>query len=774
MNNTKRRVSCPQLTKLTLILTLLLGWGCDVWGDSNTTVNDGTSKSSSYFPFYGTYVNKSAASSQVIIPSGSLTALKGCTISKIVFYTNNASTTWGTATFKVYLKETDDTAFNSDALVDFGTMTEVYSGSVSTNSNKEMEITFDNGFAYSSKNLLVGFDLTNPASSGTGITCYGIAPTPSTTKSMVYKYLNYSNTPVIYRESFLPKMTIYYSGAAAPTSLTVNGSTYDSATLGWTKGGDETQWQIVCSETDNSSAETPTLINSNPYTIEGLSENTTYYAFVRAYYSADTQSDWVRISFTTPRQYPIPTDFSLTGFTATTASFTWTNGDGTDATAWKIKYSTSKGFDPDETGVSVNVDTNPYTLEGLTEGTTYYARICADYGSSHYSSWNGTEIEFTPSNTIETLVNNGTDKSYNLPIQGSSVSNNASTMVKSQYVIPSSSLGDVSGRQITKLTFYAENTSISWGTATFEVYLNEVSYTAFPSTNFGSWGTKVFNSASLSVSGNEMVVELNTPYNYNGGNLQIGFKQTGVGSKSSSTWYSVKDGGYANLAIYGTGTGSTGTRTYYAPKVTITSVPITTDPVQMGENGFTTYASSRKLDLTEANLPSGLKAYKAESVSGNIVRFTEIDQTVSANTGILLKGTANTTYNIPVVDSGTEPEGNLLKVNTTGSTFTADGDYTYFGMKKATSSSDQLTFATFAPGTVAIPANKAYLEVLTSSLPAEGRTLTCVFDDEETTAIKNVERETLNLESCFDLQGRRVAQPTKGLYIVNGKKYVVK
>lgn len=33
MNNTKRRVSCPQLTKLTLILTLLLGWGSQAWGD---------------------------------------------------------------------------------------------------------------------------------------------------------------------------------------------------------------------------------------------------------------------------------------------------------------------------------------------------------------------------------------------------------------------------------------------------------------------------------------------------------------------------------------------------------------------------------------------------------------------------------------------------------------------------------------------------------------------------------------------------------------------
>jgi hypothetical protein len=38
--------------------------------------------------------------------------------------------------------------------------------------------------------------------------------------------------------------------------------------------------------------------------------------------------------------------------------------------------------------------------------------------------------------------------------------------------------------------------------------------------------------------------------------------------------------------------------------------------------------------------------------------------------------------------------------------------------------------------------------------------------------------ETTNIEhsdnSVYDLQGRKVAQPTKGLYIVNGKKVVVK
>ena len=47
-------------------------------------------------------------------------------------------------------------------------------------------------------------------------------------------------------------------------------------------------------------------------------------------------------------------------------------------------------------------------------------------------------------------------------------------------------------------------------------------------------------------------------------------------------------------------------------------------------------------------------------------------------------------------------------------------------------------------------------------------------DGDDTTGISSVENLELRTESCFDLQGRRVAQPQKGLYIINGKKVLVK
>ena len=68
-----------------------------------------------------------------------------------------------------------------------------------------------------------------------------------------------------------------------------------------------------------------------------------------------------------------------------------------------------------------------------------------------------------------------------------------------------------------------------------------------------------------------------------------------------------------------------------------------------------------------------------------------------------------------------------------------------------------------------IRAFHAYL----AEVPVSAREIT--IDDGEVTGIVNV-KSLLPAEECvaFDLQGRQVAQPTRGLYIVNGKKIVVK
>ena len=74
-----------------------------------------------------------------------------------------------------------------------------------------------------------------------------------------------------------------------------------------------------------------------------------------------------------------------------------------------------------------------------------------------------------------------------------------------------------------------------------------------------------------------------------------------------------------------------------------------------------------------------------------------------------------------------------------------------------------------------IPKGKAYLEIPAS--PAHQAPSFSIELDGETTGIKVLnfnEDNNLNNDRMFDLQGRRIAEPTKGVYIVNGKKVIIK
>lgn len=74
-----------------------------------------------------------------------------------------------------------------------------------------------------------------------------------------------------------------------------------------------------------------------------------------------------------------------------------------------------------------------------------------------------------------------------------------------------------------------------------------------------------------------------------------------------------------------------------------------------------------------------------------------------------------------------------------------------------------------ATNAATLPAFRGYFKVSTSAIGA--RSLNISFD-EETTGVKTIDSKSFGVSKYFDLQGRRVENPTKGLYIVNGKKVV--
>ena len=123
---------------------------------------------------------------------------------------------------------------------------------------------------------------------------------------------------------------------------------------------------------------------------------------------------------------------------------------------------------------------------------------------------------------------------------------------RSQFIIPAEQLNEMAGGTLNGVTFYATNTSVSWGAAEFDVYLGEVAETTFANTTLKDWESleKVY-SGKLSIADNMMEITFDEPYQYQGGNLLVGINQSITGSYSSCSWIGTTAAG-ASLGGYNT------------------------------------------------------------------------------------------------------------------------------------------------------------------------------------------------------------------------------
>ena len=114
---------------------------------------------------------------------------------------------------------------------------------------------------------------------------------------------------------------------------------------------------------------------------------------------------------------------------------------------------------------------------------------------------------------------------------------------------------------------------------------------------------------------------------------------------------------------------------------------------------------------------------------------------------------------------------NMMKGVTTNTVLDkVNGDYTNYVLANK---GGNLGFYAVSDGST-LGAGKAYLPLPTADLPSAAREFTLIFDDGETTEIMKVASQEKASQGYYDLQGRRVANPTSGLYIVNGKKVIIK
>jgi hypothetical protein len=201
-----------------------------------------------------------------------------------------------------------------------------------------------------------------------------------------------------------------------------------------------------------------------------------------------------------------------------------------------------------------------------------------------------------------------------------------------------------------------------------------------------------------------------------------------------------------------------GTFKYY----TLYAQPGATVSVNVSAAGMATYVPSFDLNFSSASL----KAYTAEVSGKGVCTLHQIDE-IPAGTPVLLIGA---TENIPVMTGATAvSEPNNLVAGAGAAVATTDGGYTNMILNNGTSG---VGFYLAAGQIVA--ANRAYLHFDSSLAPDPSAPMMMVFDGEATGISEIKTMRNAENEIFFDLQGRKVAQPAKGLYIVNGKKVVIK
>ena len=157
--------------------------------------------------------------------------------------------------------------------------------------------------------------------------------------------------------------------------------------------------------------------------------------------------------------------------------------------------------------------------------------------------------------------------------------------------------------------------------------------------------------------------------------------------------------------------------------------------------------------------------YKA-AINGNSLTLTEIDdKVITAGQAVILKSTGASIAMTPqAAASADDYSGNVLEGVDVATA--VDANYKYYVLSNEAST---LGFYKYTGATLG--ANKAFIKVADAGAPAF---FSFNFGGEPTGITNTNRTNDTNISEVYNLSGQRVTQPTKGLYIVNGKKFVIK
>lgn len=172
------------------------------------------------------------------------------------------------------------------------------------------------------------------------------------------------------------------------------------------------------------------------------------------------------------------------------------------------------------------------------------------------------------------------------------------------------------------------------------------------------------------------------------------------------------------------------------------------------------------------NLPDGVDAYIAKQEGENNVVLQKITGALPANTGVILSSETATDY-IPTARTtealATVNAADNKLVATTGNAVPAD--VTAYILGKDKDNNSVAVFKKLSASNRTIAQYKAYLKLDGTQ---NAQLMNFAFAGSDLTGIQNVTETSAKSKTAYDLAGRKVGKLQKGIYIVNGKKVIVK
>ena len=241
-----------------------------------------------------------------------------------------------------------------------------------------------------------------------------------------------------------------------------------------------------------------------------------------------------------------------------------------------------------------------------------------------------------------------------------------------------------------------------------------------------------------------------------------------VASGQSNNSYWNIETGTGHLVLDGTVVKNSTSAATTARLKEVTSIPVTIKDTRWTSLCF-------PVDVV---IPANLKAYKAASTQGMTINLEELaaGSRIPAGTGFLALADAETytdgAYTFEIA-TGSEPEADVSGNQFTGANVKRAGmnGVEYFAL----ATKNEVTgFYKVVTGTV--PANKAYLLGDVLNQGAGANMLQFAFGEGTETGISNVNAENSGkAETYYDLNGRLVVYPTRGVYVTgSGRKVFVK